>query len=91
VGKRDAVFIHEFTTRVMTEDGRVYSARAYARPRGDDWIGWLVFVADDGHQITTDRETTQPDRRAVDYWASGLEPVYLDGALTRARERVSAR
>jgi len=86
MGKSDAVLIQEFTTRVMTEDGRVYSARAYGRPRGDDWIGWLVFVADDGHKITTDRETTQPDRRAVEYWASGLEPIYLDGALSRARE-----
>jgi hypothetical protein len=86
MGKRDGVLIHEFTTRVMTEDGRVYRARAYARQRGHDWIGWLVFVSDDGNQITTDRETTQPDRRAVEYWASGLEPIYLDGALTRARE-----
>ena len=86
MGKRGAVLIQEFTTRVMTEDGRVYSASAYARPRGHDWIGWLVFVAEDGHQITTARETTQPDRRAVEYWASGLEPIYLDGALSRARE-----
>ena len=86
MGKRGDVFIHEFATRVMTEDGRVYSVSAYARPRGNDWIGWLVFRADDGTEITTDRETTQPDRRAVEYWASGLEPVYLDGALSRARE-----
>jgi len=86
MGKRDAILIQEFATRVMTEDGRVYRARAYARQRGQDWIGWLVFVCDDGNQITTDRETTQPDRRAVEYWASGLEPIYLDGALTRARE-----
>jgi hypothetical protein len=86
VRKREATLIHDFSTRVMTEDGRVYRVSAYARPRGHDWIGWLVFSADDGHEITTDRETTQPDRRAVDYWASGLEPIYLDGALSRARE-----
>ena len=85
MGKR-GVLIQEFTTRVMTEDGRVYSASAWARQRGNEWIGWLVFSADDGHEITTDRETTQPDRRAVEYWASGLEPIYLDGALSRARE-----
>ena len=86
MGKREAVFIHEFKTRVMTEDGRVYVAKAYASRRGGDWVGWLVFTSDDGNEITTDRETTQPDRRAVEYWASGLEPIYLDGALTRARE-----
>ena len=34
MGKRGDVFIHEFATRVMTEDGRVYSVSAYARPRG---------------------------------------------------------
>jgi hypothetical protein len=30
-------------------------------------------------------ETTQPDRAALEYWASGIEPIYLDGALARAR------
>jgi hypothetical protein len=29
-------------------------------------------------------ETTQPNREALAYWASGLEPVYLEGALERA-------
>ena len=86
MGKREAVLIQEFKTKVMTEDGRVYTARAYAGRRGGDWVGWLVFASEDGNEITTDRETTQPDRRAIEYWASGLEPVYLDGALTRARE-----
>ena len=84
--KPAGVLIQEFKTRVMTEDGRVYTARAYAARRGGDWVGWLVFVSEDGNEITTDRETTQPDRRAVEYWASGLEPIYLDGALSRARE-----
>ena len=30
------------------------------------------------------RETTQPNLAALEYWASGLTPVYLAGALERA-------
>jgi hypothetical protein len=78
--------IHEFTTHVLSEDGLRWRARAYGRKRGNDWIGWLVFVDDDGHQIKTDRETTQPDRKALEYWAGGIEPIYLEGALVRALE-----
>ena len=86
-----SVLIHEFSTRVLSEDGRQWTARAHGRRRDGDWIGWLAFVADDGTEIATDRETTQPDRKALDYWASGLEPIYLDGALTRALEPLPAR
>ena len=35
--------------------------------------------------LRTGRETTQPDRRALEYWASGLEPLYFEGAFERAR------
>ena len=76
--------IHQFRTAIVSEDGLRWRARAYGRQRGNDWIGWLVFVDDDGHQITTDRETTQPDRKALEYWATGVEDVYLEGALRRA-------
>ena len=34
----------------------------------------------------TDRETTQPNLRALEYWATGLTPAYLEGALDRALE-----
>jgi hypothetical protein len=33
---------------------------------------------------SSSRETTQPNRRDTDYWASGLTYVYLEGALHRA-------
>jgi len=36
----------------------------------------------------TPRETTQPDRDALVYWAHGLSVTYLEGALARARERL---
>ena len=32
----------------------------------------------------TSRETTQPSRLALRYWALGLDEVYFDGALERA-------
>jgi hypothetical protein len=34
--------------------------------------------------LRTGQETTQPSRETLDYWAGGLEPVYLQGAMTRA-------
>ena len=37
-----------------------------------------------GPALRTGRETTQPNRDAVANWASGLEPVYLEGAFARA-------
>jgi len=41
---------------------------------------------DSSHPIlTTDRETSQPNRKALEYWADGLEPIYLEGALARAQ------
>lgn len=33
--------------------------------------------------LRTARETTQPNRDAIAYWAAGIEPIYLEGALKR--------
>jgi hypothetical protein len=35
--------------------------------------------------VRTSEETSQPTRDDVAYWASGLEPIYLDGAFRRAK------
>jgi hypothetical protein len=81
-------FIHQYSTRVRGVDGLLYIARTYAAERPDGtWIGWLEFSPDDATHPTlrTDQETSQPNRAAVEYWAGGLEPVYLEGALARAR------
>lgn len=48
------------------------------------WSGRVVFV-DGKTRRTTGQETSQPDRKALEYWATGLEAVYLEGALARAR------
>jgi hypothetical protein len=65
--------------------GGEYTARAYGEERADgNREGWLEFHSAAGAVRRTERETTQPGREALAYWASGLEPVYLDGAFTRA-------
>ena len=78
--------IHEFTMRVRDEDGHVYRPRAFGTRRKDDtWIGWIEFSPHDGGVVRrSDRETTQPSRAALLYWALGLDEVYLEGALDRA-------
>jgi hypothetical protein len=67
-------------------DGRTYRAQACARERATGgWEGWLEFVPLDGSApVVSERETTQPDREKVRYWATGLTGAYLDGALMRA-------
>jgi hypothetical protein len=67
-------------------DGAVYTAQACGRQREDDgiWEGWLEFVPDDGSAVLrSHRETTQPNLTALEYWATGLTPIYLKGALER--------
>jgi hypothetical protein len=78
--------ILSYRTRVATADGRRYTAQACGREREDaTWEGWLEFVPDDGSAtLVTSRETTQPKRSDLEYWATGLTPVYLEGALQRA-------
>jgi hypothetical protein len=80
--------IHEFASEVTDADGHVYSARAMGRKRDGRtvWEGWLEFTPLGGRGIVrrSPIETTQPNREALGYWASGLEPVYLEGALERA-------
>jgi hypothetical protein len=79
--------IHRHTARVKAPDGTEYCAHTYgdSRPNGT-WSAWIEFVPASGRGplLSTDQETSQPDRKAVEYWAGGLEPVYLEGALSRA-------
>lgn len=80
--------IHQFAGEIRAGDGRLYAARVYGERRADGtWEGWLEFrpAGGPGQILRTDRETTQPDRDALAYRASGLEPLYFDGALARAR------
>jgi len=46
--------------------------------------GWIEFVSTDGDQVLrSQRETTQPNLPDLQYWATGLTPVFLEGALAR--------
>jgi hypothetical protein len=76
----------ELSTPVQDAGGTLYVPRVYGAQREDGtWIGWLEFVAADRADILfTNRETTQPNRAALLYWASGLQPSYLEGAFARA-------
>ena len=81
--------IMEFVDQVTTAEGARYVVRVYGQPRTDGtWVGWLEFVAVGAALVRrTGIETTQPDRAALAYWASGLEPTYFEGAFARARRR----
>jgi hypothetical protein len=78
----------QFSSRVATADGTVYRVRACGAPMPEGtWQGWLEFdPVDGGPTIRSQRETTQPNRGDAEYWASGLTPIYLEGALKRAIE-----
>ncbi|HEY4588079.1 MAG TPA: hypothetical protein VII86_02585 [Thermoanaerobaculia bacterium] len=81
--------IYEHSARVEDDEGTVYVPRTYGQARRDGtWIGWIEFhpLGGEGVFLRTDQETSQPNRVALDYWASGLEPVYFEGAFARAAE-----
>lgn len=83
-----AELIHEHSAIVSGSDGTQYRAFIYGDRRTDGtWSGWIEFAPTDGvkQRLRTSQETSQPDRGAVAYWATGLEPVYLEGALVRAQ------
>jgi hypothetical protein len=83
------LLIHEYTHPVAVR-GRSFRARVFASARSDGtWTAWLEFEPDDspGRCYSTGEETSQPNLAAIEYWAGGLEPVYLEGALGRALDR----
>ena len=71
---------------VVAPDGTSYEARACGAPMtGSIWEGWIEFIPRDGGEpLRSRRETTQPNRTDLEYWATGLTQVYLEGALRRA-------
>ena len=82
--------IHTHSAHVRTDDGTEYEAHTYGAARANGtWAGWLEFHPLDQRAtvLRTGQETSQPDRGALAYWAGGLERVYLEGALVRARSR----
>ena len=85
-----AELLQEYATLVTGPDETIYTVRSYGEQRLDGtWIGWLEFDPTDSSKpiLSTDQETSQPNRTAMEYWSSGLEPVYFEGAFERTRER----
>ena len=66
-------------------EGKTYAVRACGRPAPDGgWEGWIEFVPADGSPVLRSRrETRQPNRVDLVYWATGLTLVYLEGSLDR--------
>jgi hypothetical protein len=82
------VILVKFDEPISDVDGSTYFAQAVGRLREDGlWEGWLEFtqMSEDAPSFTSGRETTQPNRADLDYWAQGLSQVYLQGALARAK------
>lgn len=87
-----AKLIREHSTEVKDEDA-TYIVRIYGEERaGGTWEGWLEFHPTDKSKpvLRTAQETSQPNYVAIEYWAFGLEPIYLEGALARAQGRLPA-
>ena len=78
--------VHERTIGLRDDSGGVYDrARVYGERQADGrWAGFIEFVGVDGRVVRTPRETTQRNPDDLAYWATGLEPVYFEGALDRA-------
>jgi len=77
--------IRTFAETVATRDNE-YRVSAFGEEHDGRWVGWLEFtpLAGGDTRLRTDHETTQGNRAALEQWAEGLEPVFLEGALTRA-------
>lgn len=83
-----AEMIQQYAEKMVGPGGATYDVFAYGDLRSDgNWEGWIEFHSLGGKVLRTARETTQPNRAALAYWASGLEPLYFEGAFSRARER----
>ena len=86
--------VHERTIEFRGADGTIYDrAHVYAEPNGrTTWAGFVEFLSPDGGPgLRTGHETTQSNVQGVAYWATGLEPVYFEGALNRAARRSRVR
>jgi hypothetical protein len=81
-----AELLVNFTEPTRSKTGDLYYGQALGRVAPDGlWEGWIEFVrAGDDEVVRTSRETEQPSRDHVRYWAQGLTQTYLEGALERA-------
>jgi hypothetical protein len=83
-----AVTLMKYEVPLTANDGKVYRAKACGRGLADGtWEGWFEFESVDGELVwRTSRETTQPNLADLEYWATGISSVFLEGAFQRAME-----
>src|SRR5688572_20968462 len=82
-----AEILVKFDEPIAAPSGNTYFAQAVGKEvDGGLWDGWLELqsVGDGLDAVASGRETTQPNRKNLEYWAQGLTKVYLEGALGRA-------
>ncbi len=87
-----AELVHEREITLKGSNGTIYDrALVYAEPNGrTTWAGFIEFVPAKGDRVVrTEHETTQSNIEGVAYWGTGLEPIYLEGALSRALHRLA--
>jgi len=78
---------------VVDDSGR-YQARAVGRLAEDGmWEGWLEFERLDGKEpvVVGPVESRQPEAHDLTYWATGLTPIFREGALKRALNPLTLR
>jgi hypothetical protein len=74
-----------YSSSVTSADGTAYDVRMIGHERCDGiWEGVIEF-RNSTTRLSTGVETTQSNADAIEYWATGLERIYLEGALRRAR------
>jgi len=81
-----------FTESVRDANGSAsYRGQACGALASDGlWDGWIEFTGPNGTAIRSPRETKQPNRDALVYWAEGLSAAYLEGALRRALDTLAS-
>jgi hypothetical protein len=78
----------------VTDQVGTYHARVVGRLAEDRmWEGWLEFqpIKPKGDVVVGPVESRQPEREHLEYWAGGLTPVFVQGALHRAQHPLVVR
>jgi hypothetical protein len=86
--------LHEYESPIGDGNGAYYIAQVHGSRNVDGrWRGWIEFVPKGQTRpvLRTGTETTQATRDALAFWSTGLEPIYLQGALTRAEHLIEQR
>ena len=81
-----AELLASYDTPVNHKTGR-YHARAVGRQAEDGmWDGWFEFepMDTDAPVVVGSIESRQPEFHDLTYWATGITPIFLEGALERA-------